>query len=64
MARVPNGLQPAKPLSGSLAPAGRFRAGVQRAKIGPDNDIPHVSPAIIRKYITDLQLLGLLQRDD
>ncbi|WP_394328744.1 hypothetical protein, partial [Mycobacterium avium] len=37
-----------------------FRAAVQEAKIGPDKDIPHVSPPVIVKYITDLQLLGLL----
>jgi hypothetical protein len=36
---------------------------VQEAKIGPDKDnpdIPHVSAPIIIKYVTDLQLLGLL----
>ena len=53
-------LQPAEPICGSLAPTDRFRAAVQEAKIGPDNDIPHVSAPIIIKYVTDLQLLGLL----
>ncbi len=43
----------------SSAPVGS-RAAVQDAKIGPDKDIPHVTPQIIIKYITDLQLLGLL----
>jgi fatty acid CoA ligase FadD9 len=52
-------LQPAEPMSGSLAPTKRFRAAVQEAKMGPDDDIPHVSPPIIIKYLTDLQLLGL-----
>jgi fatty acid CoA ligase FadD9 len=52
--------KPEKPLRGSLAPTERFRAAVQEAKIGPDKDIPHVSAPIIVKYITDLQLLGLL----
>ncbi len=52
--------QPEKPLRGSLAPTEKFRAAVQEAKIGPDKDIPHVSAPIIVKYITDLQLLGLL----
>jgi hypothetical protein len=33
---------------------------VQEAKVGPDNDIPHVTAPIIVKYITGLQLLGLL----
>ena len=53
-------LQPAEPATGSLAPTERFRAAVQEAKIGPDNDIPHVSAPMILKYVTDLQLLGLL----
>jgi glycopeptidolipid biosynthesis protein len=55
-----NRFQPVKPIRGSLAPTVRFRAAVQEAKIGPDNDIPHVSASIIIKYVTDLQLLGLL----
>jgi len=33
---------------------------VQDNKIGPEKDIPHVSAAVIVKYITDLKLLGLL----
>jgi len=53
-------LLPLEPRCGSLAPAVRFRAAVQEAKISPDNDIPHVSASIIIKYVTDLQLLGLL----
>jgi fatty acid CoA ligase FadD9 len=52
--------KPEKPIHGSMAPTDRFRAAVQEAKIGPDKDIPHVSAPIIVKYITDLQLLGLL----
>ena len=52
--------QPSVPINGSMAPTDRFRAAVQEAKIGPDKDIPHVSAPIIVKYITDLQLLGLL----
>ena len=43
-----------------MASTERFRAAVQEAKIGPDKDIPHVTTEIIVKYITDLQLLGLL----
>ncbi len=53
-------LQPAEPMRGSFAPTERFRAAVQEAKIGPNGDIPHVSAPIIIKYVTDLQLLGLL----
>ncbi|MGV0805073.1 carboxylic acid reductase [Mycolicibacterium setense] len=52
--------KPEKPMLGALAPTDHFRAAVQEAKIGPDKDIPHVSPAIVVKYITDLQQLGLL----
>ncbi|GAA4290563.1 carboxylic acid reductase [Mycobacterium paraffinicum] len=52
--------QPEKPINGSMAPTDRFRAAVQEAKIGPDKDIPHVTAPIIVKYITDLQVLGLL----
>jgi fatty acid CoA ligase FadD9 len=52
--------RPSAPINGSMAPTDRFRAAVQEAKIGPDKDIPHVSAPIIVKYITDLQLLGLL----
>ena len=55
-----SGLQPAEPMRGSFAPTDRFRAAVQDAKIGPDHDIPHVSAPIILKYVTDLQLLGVL----
>lgn len=52
--------KPSAPLNGSMAPTDKFRAAVQEAKIGPDKDIPHVSQPVIVKYITDLQLLGLL----
>ncbi|WP_327117734.1 thioester reductase domain-containing protein [Nocardia sp. NBC_01730] len=52
--------RPEKPICGSIAPTERFRSSVQEAKIGPDKDIPHVSPPILVKYITNLQLLGLL----
>jgi fatty acid CoA ligase FadD9 len=52
--------QPQPPSNGSLAPVDRFRSAVQQAGIGPDKDIPHVTPSIIVKYITGLQLLGLL----
>ncbi|KLO27739.1 carboxylic acid reductase [Mycobacterium haemophilum] len=52
--------KPEKPLHGSLAPTDRFRTAVQDAKIGQDKDIPHISPAIIAKYVSDLRLLGLL----
>ncbi|MCX8558854.1 carboxylic acid reductase [Mycolicibacterium mucogenicum] len=52
--------QPSYPVAGSIAPVDRFRAAVQNAKIGADKDIPHIGAPVIVKYITDLQLLGLL----
>ena len=52
--------RPQTPIRGSFAPVDRFRSAVQEAKIGPDKDIPHMSAPIIVKYITNLQLLGLL----
>jgi fatty acid CoA ligase FadD9 len=52
--------RPETPIRGSIAPTDRFRTAVQDAKIGPDKDIPHVTRGVIVKYVTDLQLLGLL----
>ncbi|HXO23443.1 MAG TPA: carboxylic acid reductase, partial [Streptosporangiaceae bacterium] len=52
--------EPEKPLRGSPTPTEVFRTAVQAAKIGPDKDIPHLSSALIDKYVTDLQHLGLL----
>uniref|UniRef100_UPI0007A0B2AF non-ribosomal peptide synthetase n=1 Tax=Mycobacterium avium TaxID=1764 RepID=UPI0007A0B2AF len=51
---------PADPARGCLGPTDRFRAAVQEAKVGSDNDIPHITAPVIVKYVTDLQLLGLL----
>ncbi|MEU0497242.1 carboxylic acid reductase [Mycobacterium sp. NPDC006124] len=54
---------PQQPVNGSLAPVDRFRAAVQEEKLGPDPtdpDIPHLAAPVILKYVTDLQLLGLL----
>ncbi|MFE9577898.1 carboxylic acid reductase [Nocardia sp. NPDC006044] len=48
------------PIRGSLLPAKKFQAAVQAAGIGPDKDIPHLTEALIDKYLTDLQLLQLL----
>ena len=52
--------KPEHPINGSLAPADHFRTAVQDFKVGPEKDIPHVSAPVIVKYITDLELLGLL----
>jgi fatty acid CoA ligase FadD9 len=51
---------PDKPLRGALASTERFHAAVQEAKVGPDKDIPHITAELVGKYVTDLQLLGLL----
>ena len=50
----------AEPMRGPYGPTDRFRDAVQKAKIGSINDIPHITPEVILKYVTDLQLLGLL----
>ena len=60
MLHNPEQIQPLEPTRGSFAPTDRFRAAVQEAKIGADNDIPHISAPVIIKYVTDLQLVGLL----
>ena len=52
--------KPETPLRGAPAPTDVFRHAVRAAKIGPDNDIPHLSAALIDKYVSDLQLLGLI----
>ena len=52
--------RPEHPIRGSIAPTDRFRAAVRSARVGRDKDIPHVTPEIIVKYATDLELLGLL----
>src|SRR5271166_2795918 len=52
--------KPQTPVCGSVAPTVRFRTAVQDAKIGPDKDIPHITPQMIAKYVSDLRLLGLL----
>ncbi|WP_217229548.1 carboxylic acid reductase [Streptomyces anulatus] len=52
--------EPGEGAPGSLLPAGRFHAAVREAGVGPEQDIPRVSPDLIRKYVTDLRALGLL----
>ena len=52
--------KPAEPLLGAPAPTEVFREAVRAAKIGADEDIPHVSAPLIDKYAADLELLGLL----
>jgi fatty acid CoA ligase FadD9 len=51
---------PQPPLAGAFAPTPRFRAAVANAGIGVDGDIPQIDKSIIEKYLSDLELLGLL----
>ncbi|WP_371098130.1 hypothetical protein [Streptomyces sanglieri] len=52
--------QPGEAVPGSAIPADRFHAAVHAAKVGPGQDIPHLSAALIAKYVTDLRRLELL----
>jgi fatty acid CoA ligase FadD9 len=52
--------EPEKPLRGAPAPTEVFHAAVRDAKIGADKDIPHITTALIDKYVTDLHHLGLV----
>jgi len=52
--------KPQQPLRGAPAPTEVYREAVQEAKIGADKDIPHLSAALIDKYVADLKLLGLV----
>jgi fatty acid CoA ligase FadD9 len=52
--------EPEKPLRGAPTPTEVFQTAVRAAKIGADKDIPHLSTALIDKYVTDLQHLALL----
>jgi fatty acid CoA ligase FadD9 len=52
--------RPEAPVQGSLAPAEAFRAAVRAAKIGVDQDVPHLTEDFIGKYVSDLRLLDVL----
>jgi fatty acid CoA ligase FadD9 len=52
--------RPEAPVRGSLAPAEVFQSAVRAAKIGVDEDIPHLSMDFIGKYVADLRLLKVL----
>lgn len=49
--------EPWEAVPGSDIPSARFREAVQKAGIGPDRDVPRLSPTLIRKYVTDLRRL-------
>lgn len=40
--------------------AKRFSAAVRSAKLGPEDDIPHITAALIGKYVSDLRALRLI----
>lgn len=52
--------EPLPAMRGALGPTDRFRAAVQVAEIGECKDIPHITPAVIDKYVADLRHVGLL----
>jgi fatty acid CoA ligase FadD9 len=52
--------EPMTPAHGAVVAAPGFREGVRRIGVGPERDIPHLSRELIRKYLADLRLLGLL----
>jgi fatty acid CoA ligase FadD9 len=52
--------EPTQPLLGAPAPTDVFRDAARTAKIGADEDIPHLSASLIDKYVDDLKQLGLL----
>ncbi|MFF5390124.1 carboxylic acid reductase [Streptomyces sp. NPDC013012] len=49
--------EPETAVRGSGIPSDRFRAAVRAARIGADEDVPHISPALIEKYARDLTSL-------
>jgi fatty acid CoA ligase FadD9 len=44
----------------SALPAERFRAAVRAAGVGAERDIPHLTRALVEKYVADLRHLGLI----
>jgi fatty acid CoA ligase FadD9 len=53
-------MHPQQPTRRSVAPVTQFRSATHEAKIGLNKDVPHITTPVIVKYITDLQLLGML----
>ena len=54
--------RPMPATSGGMVSADRFHAGVRQFGAGDDRDIPHLSADVIRKYLSDLEAVGLLER--
>jgi fatty acid CoA ligase FadD9 len=55
--------EPHKPIRGTVAPADEFRTAVRAAKVGSDEDIPHITAELIVKHASDLRQVGLLGID-
>jgi fatty acid CoA ligase FadD9 len=55
---------PQTPAAGAFTPAPRFQSAVEEFALGADGAIPHISKPTIVKYLTDLELLGLLDPND
>jgi fatty acid CoA ligase FadD9 len=51
---------PQRAVSGSFAPTDRFRKAVLDNGIGVNGTIPSIDRSTIEKYVSDLELLGLL----
>ena len=52
--------KPERPIRGATAPAEVFQSAVRAAKVGAEQDIPHVSASLIDKYVADLRRLDLV----
>ena len=52
---------PQQPTLGTEMPAEKFRAAVRSGGIGNTKDVPHLTEALIDKYVDRLQRLGLLE---
>ncbi len=48
------------PLDGTAVASHHFQTAVAQAGIGTDGEIPHITKATVEKYLSDLELLGLL----
>jgi len=46
---------------GAAVPATAFREAVRRIGVSSERDIPHLSRELIRKYLADMRLVGLLR---
>ena len=46
--------------AGASVSAVHFQSDVRKHAIGAEQDIPHLSPAFIRKYLDDLRVLKLV----